>query len=57
MCGVRLLALTTWVRDIQEGEEITIAYGKEWEHVWYAHVQKWVLQEGYKQLNIEKHHR
>ena len=42
------------VRDIQEGEEITIDYGKEWEDAWYAHVQKWVPQEGYKQLNIDK---
>ena len=29
-------------RDIQQGEEIVIDYGKEWEDAWNAHVRNWM---------------
>jgi hypothetical protein len=29
------------LRDIQEGEEILINYGQEWQDAWDAHVAKW----------------
>ncbi|KAL7513348.1 hypothetical protein ACHAXN_010406 [Cyclotella atomus] len=38
------------LRDIKEGEEITIDYGSEWEEAWNEHVQNWVPPEGHKQF-------
>lgn len=29
------------LRDIQEGDEILLDYGMEWEHAWNRHVQNW----------------
>lgn len=29
------------LRDIQEGEEILLDYGEEWQQAWNAHVQQW----------------
>ena len=34
------------LRDIQEGEEVRIDYGKEWEDAWNDHVRKWTPPEG-----------
>jgi hypothetical protein len=34
------------LRDIQEGEEVLIDYGKEWEDAWNEHVRKWTPPEG-----------
>ena len=33
------------LRDIHQGEEITINYGQEWEHAWNNHVQHWISPE------------
>ncbi len=30
------------LRDIEEGEEVTINYGKEWEEAWNEHVKNWI---------------
>eukprot|EP00804_Cyclotella_cryptica_P026565 CCRYP_020446-RA/>CCRYP_020446-RA protein AED:0.34 eAED:0.34 QI:116/1/1/1/1/1/3/218/607 len=38
------------LRDIQEGEEITINYGAHWEEAWTAHLQSWVPPIGYEKF-------
>jgi hypothetical protein len=37
------------LRDIQEGEEVLIDYGKEWDDAWNEHVRKWTPPEGSEQ--------
>lgn len=38
------------LRDIQEGEEITINYGAQWEQAWTSHLQSWVPPKGYERF-------
>ena len=38
---IGLLMEIVALRDIEEGEEITIDYGDDWEAAWNAHVQSW----------------
>jgi hypothetical protein len=35
------------LRDIQEGEEVLVDYGKEWEEAWNEHVKTWKPVENY----------
>mmetsp|Transcript_5305 Transcript_5305/g.9075 ORF Transcript_5305/g.9075 Transcript_5305/m.9075 type:complete len:559 (-) Transcript_5305:7-1683(-) len=35
------------LRDIQEGEEVLVDYGKEWEEAWNEHVKAWNPDENY----------
>jgi hypothetical protein len=34
------------LRDIEEGEEVTINYGKDWEDAWNEHLNSWMPEEG-----------
>lgn len=38
------------IREIQEGEEITIDYGKQWEQAWKKHIMSWVPPEGHQKF-------
>ena len=38
------------LRDIQEGEEITINYGQQWEDAWIEHVRNWKPPKGHEQF-------
>ena len=45
--NTRLMFEYVALRDIQEGEEVLVDYGKEWEEAWNEHVKTWKPVENY----------